>query len=248
MWHAAEWPTHYDFTGKAVAYVGTGPTSVQVLPYIQAQAKSVNVYCRSMTYCHPFSNFKYPAWVKWAFRWAPGFLALYAFMVANIFAIWAYFAFRPESWIAKNTERYCRQHLKKQVSDPILLQQLTPTGRFGSKRPLVSLSGFFETLQKDNVEVISDPIVAVDETGIITKQPHTNDIVLQIDSPEVDSHFTAESQSKEQTSHIKADVLIWGTGFKMQGWGGAVPTKGRDDQFLSEHWKGSPNTLYGKYI
>ncbi|KAJ4854534.1 flavin-binding monooxygenase-like domain-containing protein [Trichoderma breve] len=218
MWHASEWPMHYDFTGKTVAYVGTGPTSVQVLPCIQSQAKSVKVFCRSMTYCHPFNNFKYPASVKWVFRWVPGVLALYAFLVANLFAIWAYFAFRPESWIAKNTERYCRRHLKRQVSDPILLQQLTPTGRFGSKRPLVSLSGFFETLQKNNVE---------------------------IDEPEVDGHSSTASQTKEQHSHIEADIIIWGTGFKMQGWGGAIPTIGRNGQLLSEHWRDSPNALYG---
>ncbi|KAK4076574.1 uncharacterized protein Triagg1_4177 [Trichoderma aggressivum f. europaeum] len=216
MWHASEWPMHYDFTGKIVAYVGTGPTSVQVLPYIQAQAKSVKVFCRSMTYCHPFNNFKYPASVKWIFRWAPGVLALYAFLVANLFAIWAYFAFRPESWVAKNTER-----------------------------PLVSLSGFFETIQKNNVEVISDPIIAVDDAGIIRKRPHTGDVVLQIDEPDRDGDSSTESQTKEQDSHIEADVLIWGTGFKMQGWGGAVPTMGRNGQLLSEHWRDSPNALYG---
>ncbi|UKZ64286.1 uncharacterized protein TrAtP1_005504 [Trichoderma atroviride] len=245
MWHASEWPAKYDFTGKSVAYVGTGPTSVQVLPYIQAQAKSVSVFCRSMTYCHPFSNFKYPAWIKWAFRWIPGFLALYAFMIGNLFGLWAYFAFRPASWMAKNTERYCRRTLEKQVPDDVLRQKLTPVGRFGSKRPLVSLSGFFETLQKDNVEVINYSIIAVDEYGVITKRPHTDDVVLQIDDPAAVSRQSSESQPKAQNLHIKADVLIWGTGFKMQGWGGAVPTTGRDDQILSDHWKSSPNALYG---
>lgn len=247
MWHASEWPAKYDFTGKSVAYVGTGPTSVQVLPYIQAQAKSVSVFCRSMTYCHPFNNFKYPAWIKWAFRWIPGFLALYAFLVGNLFGLWAYFAFRPESWMAKNTERYCRRTLEKQVPDDILRQKLTPVGRFGSKRPLVSLSGFFETLQKDNVEVIGNPIVGVDEYGVITKRPHTDDVVLQIDDSAASSRRSSESQPKTQSLHIQADVLIWGTGFKMQGWGGAVPTIGRDGQVLSDHWKNSPNALYGSY-
>lgn len=248
MWHASEWPAKYDFTGKSVAYVGTGPTSVQVLPYLQAQAKSVSVFCRSMTYCHPFNNFKYPAWIKWAFRWIPGFLALYAFIVGNLFGIWAYFAFRPESWVAKNTERYCRRTLQKQVPDDILRQKLTPVGRFRSKRPLVSLSGFFETLQKDNVEVTSNPIIAVDEYGVVTQRPHTDDVVLQIDDSAAVSRRSSESQSRSQTLHIKADVLIWGTGFKMQGWGGAVPTIGRDDHLLSNHWKDSPNALYGAYI
>ncbi|KAJ5825154.1 hypothetical protein N7474_002292 [Penicillium riverlandense] len=35
-WHTADRPEHYDFTGKTVAYVATGPTSVQVLPHLQS--------------------------------------------------------------------------------------------------------------------------------------------------------------------------------------------------------------------
>lgn len=71
---ASEWPAKYDFIDKSmvygiwyVVYVGTGPTSVQVLPYIQAQAMSVSAFYQSMIYCQPFNNFKYPACVKWAF-------------------------------------------------------------------------------------------------------------------------------------------------------------------------------------
>ncbi|KAJ5413628.1 monooxygenase [Penicillium cosmopolitanum] len=247
MWHASDWPENYYFAGKSVAYVGTGPTSVQVLPYIQAQAKEVSVFCRSMTYCHPFTNIKYPGWVKWAFRWIPGLLALYSLIVASLFAPWAYFAFRPETWLARYTEHYCRRVLEKQVPDPDLRKKLSPTGRFGSKRPLVSLSGFFDVLQKENVNVVSNPIMAVDEAGITTETPMTNDAVIQIDDADSSVSSVSTERPKVGGTHIKADVIIWGTGFQMQGWGGAVPTLGREGKLLSEHWKDSPKTLFGTY-
>ncbi|KAH8803542.1 hypothetical protein F5884DRAFT_509071 [Xylogone sp. PMI_703] len=244
-WHTVDWPEEYDFKGKSVAYVGTGPTSVQVLPHLQAQAKSVNVFCRSMTYCHPFINFSYPDWIRWAFRWIPGLLALYTFIIAFFFGIWAYFAFRPETWLARYTEQYCHRYLEKKISDSSLLRIIRPKGRFGAKRPLVSLSGFFEVLQKDNVSVIDGQVIAIDESGVITKAAATNDAIVQIDNETANTARTSLSSSNNETVHVRADVLIWGTGFKMQGWGGAVPTVGRDGRLLSEHWEDYPKTLYG---
>jgi cation diffusion facilitator CzcD-associated flavoprotein CzcO len=243
-WHTLDWPSNYDFTGKIVAYVGTGPTSVQVLPHLQSQAASVNVFCRSMTYCHPFSNFRYPKAVKWAFRWIPGLLAGYTYLVASLFGIWAWFAFRPASFVARFTERYCLRKLDQEVADPVLRRKLAPSGRFGAKRPLVSLAGFFDVLQKENVHLQDQPIVAIDAAGVITKDRSSQDG----SSVPRDETKNAETTAIEAgTTHIKADVLIWGTGFKMQGWGGAVPTLGRGGVLLTEHWSEGPDTLYGAY-
>jgi cation diffusion facilitator CzcD-associated flavoprotein CzcO len=242
-WHTLDWPQGYDFTGKKVAYVGTGPTSVQVLPHLQRQAASVNVFCRSMTYCHPFVDFHYPRPIKWAFRWIPGLLAFYTFLIASMFGFWAWFSFRPSTHVAKFTEYYCRRILRKEVHDPVLRQKLEPSGRFGAKRPLVSLAGYFEVLQKENVQLIKHPIAAIDANGVITKSPPSpRDAVINIDGPA--NGETARTES--ENTYFAADVLIWGTGFKMQGWGGAVPTIGRSGMLLSEHWKDGPKTLYGK--
>jgi cation diffusion facilitator CzcD-associated flavoprotein CzcO len=241
-WHTVDWPSTYDFAGKTVAYVGTGPTSVQVLPYLQQHAASVKVFCRSMTYCHPFNNFRYPKPIKWAFRWIPGLLAVYSYIVALLFGLWAWFAFRPESYVAKFTEYYCRRKLKMEVSDPLLQRKLEPSGRFGAKRPLVSLEGYFEVLQKDNVEVSKCPIIAINATGI-----NTNSNNWASDSGiETCGLPNGRSAAMEDTKHIEADVLIWGTGFQMQGWGSAVPTIGRTGILLSEHWEEGPKTLHGE--
>lgn len=244
-WHASDWPESYDFTGKRVAYVGTGPTSIQVLPYIQAQAASLSVFCRSMTYCHPWFNVQYSDRTKWAFRRVPGLMSVYAWLIGNLFFIWAFFAFKPDSWVSSFTEWFCRRHLAGQVADPELLATLQPTGRFGSKRPLVTFGSFFDTLQKPNVVVTKNPIVEVDGTGIITHAPVTDDVCIQIDEPRTDDAGTDVGSIEKGRKHTEVDVIVWGTGFLMQGWGGAVPTKGRGGILLSDHWGGSPETLYG---
>ncbi|KAB5513419.1 hypothetical protein GE09DRAFT_1162355 [Coniochaeta sp. 2T2.1] len=239
-WHNGDWPDNYDFAGKTVAYVGTGPTLIQVIPTLQAQAASVKVFCRSMTYCHPFINLTYPTWVKWAFRRIPGLMALWAWTFMILFGTWAYFAFRPATWVARNTERYCRRVLHKQVRDPVLREKLAPTGRFGAKRPMVSLAGFFNVLQKDNVEVIKNPIVGVDASGVITTVPRTKG---QIEGNLGNGHAITE-KSEDETDHTRADVLIWGTGYLMQGWEGAVHTIGRSGVVLREKWLDETKTLY----
>ncbi|QLI72763.1 FAD-binding monooxygenase BOA2 [Metarhizium brunneum] len=245
VWHAADWPEDYDFTNKTVAYVGTGPTLVQALPHMQAKANLVHVFCRSMAYCQPMPNFEYPLWARRAFRWTPALLRIYAFILASAFFIWLYFAYRPGSWTARLTERGCRWYLYREVSDEHLLSILTPAGRFGSKRPLVSYSGFFKALQKDNVRVINCPIVAMDEFGLIVETPRSSDSKRRIEVLERGEDHTEEIQSMDQTIHVQADVLIWGTGFKVQEWGGTVPTIGRTGETLREHWDHYPNTLYG---
>ena len=246
VWHTADWPQQYDFTGKTVAYVGTGPTFVQVLPHLQQQASSLHVFCRSLTYCHPFTNFKYPAVVKGAFRRIPGLLALYSHIVAWTFGFWAYLVFRPETWLAKHTERSCRRHLAKEVSDTALLEKLKPPGRFGSKRPLVSLSDFFKTLQEKNVSLINDPIVSIDEHGLITSTKTRSDEIKPVDDASTPMTTDSPASMADGTTHTQANVLLLGTGFIMQGWGGAIPTTGRNGLLLSHHWADYPVSLYGK--
>ncbi len=88
-----------------------------------------------------------------------------------------------------------------------------PVGRFGSKRPLVSLDGFFDVLQKENVHVITDPITSIDAQGVVTKAPpRTNDAIVQIE--QISSDAMAPQAVSSTDILRKADVLILGTGFK----------------------------------
>ena len=48
-------------------------------------------------------------------------------------------------------------------------------------------------------------------------------------------------------SHRSFDVIIWGTGFLMQGWASMVPTWGINGSLLADHWSDEPKTLYGEF-
>ena len=192
-----------------------------------------------MTYCHPFRDFKYPAWLLWLFSWIPGTLSVYAALVSSLFGIWAWFAFRPDTLLARQEEAYCNKHLKNTISDPGLRAKLQPIGRFGAKRPLVS-NTFFKVIQQPNVFVASEDLVSLSASKITSRcrRPH-----CLADHP-VDQAGLAELCE----IHRSFDVIIWGTGFLMQGWGSMVPTRGLFGSLLADHWTDEPKTLYGKAV
>ncbi|KAL4808013.1 hypothetical protein BDV18DRAFT_167831 [Aspergillus unguis] len=51
--HSAAWDHSVDFTGKTVGVIGTGSTSVQIVPELQKVAKHVQVFMRSPTWVSP---------------------------------------------------------------------------------------------------------------------------------------------------------------------------------------------------
>jgi cation diffusion facilitator CzcD-associated flavoprotein CzcO len=251
MWHTYNWPANVDLSGKVVAYIGSGPSAVQILPSIQPVVKSLKVYVRSMTYCLPMSNAINPPAIQFVKRWVPGLLSVYAFVLGYIFGLWSYYLFRPGSWVARSAEWYCTSFFEQEVTDPILREKLRPKGRIGDKRPLVSRS-FYRVLQKPNVEVITDRVSLIDERGIVSAPVHP--------APEDTSNYKIREGNSQNGSldgisldnltregvHNDVDVIIWGTGFKMQGWGTAFRVVGRQGKTLGEHWGGAPQTLYGE--
>ena len=53
LMHSASWNHDVDFEGKTVGVIGTGSTSVQIVPQLQKVAKEVQVYMRSPTWISP---------------------------------------------------------------------------------------------------------------------------------------------------------------------------------------------------
>lgn len=51
--HSAKWNHDVDFNNKTIGVIGTGSTSVQILPQLQKVAKKVKVFMRSPTWISP---------------------------------------------------------------------------------------------------------------------------------------------------------------------------------------------------
>jgi len=101
--------------------------------------------------------------------------------------------------------------------DPELFAKSVPNYPPAGKRMLIDNGNWLSTLKRDNVHVVTDPIVAIDATGVKT----------------------------ESGAHHDADVLIYGTGFHADRFLWPMAIKGKGGADLQEHWDGDPRAYLG---
>ena len=194
--HTARWDHDLDLRGKRVAIVGTGASAVQVIPEIAKVAEHLTVFQRTPIWCLPKPDRQMPGSLRWLMRHLPmgdvaARLASQAFVEAT-FPLPAHFnGVIPFAALA---ERAGRDHLRRQVKDPVLRDKLTPRYAVGCKRPSFHNS-YLATFNRENVLLETGAIERVTKTGIRTA---------------------------EGTLH-KADVLILATGFKVFDTGNMPP-------------------------
>ncbi|WP_433608738.1 flavin-containing monooxygenase [Dactylosporangium sp. CA-139114] len=116
-------------------------------------------------------------------------------------------------------ERAALANLRRAVRDPALRARLTPDYRMGCKRVLKS-DDYYPALARDNVEVVTDAIAEVRPHAVVTR---------------------------DGTEH-PADVIVFGTGFRVTDLPIAERIRGRDGRSLAEHWQGSPQALRGTTV
>ena len=100
-------------------------------------------------------------------------------------------------------EQLARRHIERQVADPGLRAVLTPDYTIGCKRILLS-SSYYPALQRANVDLITERITELTQTGLVTA---------------------------DGAAH-PADVIIYGTGFKVVGAVAGLNVTGRDGRVL----------------
>lgn len=208
--HTARWDHSQDLTGKRVAVIGTGASAVQVIPEIAPIVASLTVFQRTPIWCFPKFDVPLAAPMRWAMR-LPGGMALQrlasqAFVEATFPIAAQYFTVFP---LAKRMEAAGRAYLRRQVHDPVVREQLTPSYAVGCKRPGFH-NTYLSTFNRDNVHLVVDPIDRITPTGVVTA---------------------------DGTAH-EVDVLILATGFKVMD-SDNIPTfavTGAGGQTLSEFW------------
>ncbi len=120
---------------------------------------------------------------------------------------------RVANWLVKMA---CLNYLNRTVTDESLRQKLLPDYPIGAKRILVA-DGYYEALIRENVELITDPIDAIDETGILTRSGR----------------------------HYPCDVIIFGTGFVTNPFLDGISIRGRAGRALAEHWSAGARAYLG---
>ncbi|TGK31782.1 NAD(P)/FAD-dependent oxidoreductase [Leptospira gomenensis] len=218
LFHSARWDHTYDLKDKTVAVIGTGASSIQIVPAIQSAVKRLIVFQRTAPWViskpdRAISRFErglfriFPP-VQWLFR-----LTIYWMLEFRVIA----FTIHPG--LMKVLEIFAMSYLNRQVKDPALRNKVTPNFTIGCKRVLIS-NDYYGALQKSNVIVITEGISEIGEKGIVTKDG-------------------------EQHS---ADVLILATGFQAADATAPFTVKGLGGIDLNETWKNGPEAYLGTTV
>lgn len=164
------WDHEYDLAGKSVAVIGTGATSVQMIPQVAKSAASLDVYQRRAIWVFAKPDFAIPVIARRALRFVPGLQALIRGVAALAVEVGLVGISLYGKQIAPLTlipNWACRLFLFTQVRDRGLRKKLTPGYGFGCKRPSVS-NVYYKAFTRNNVDLITDPIDEITERGVRT--------------------------------------------------------------------------------
>jgi cation diffusion facilitator CzcD-associated flavoprotein CzcO len=220
-WHTVDWPKNLSLKGKRVGIIGTGPSACQLIPHIYKDLSSLIIYQRSPALCLPRDDYYTSALRKWIFRYVPFALRLHKWYLKEMAAFFGRNVFKVGTWWQKKARELAHWHLDQQVTNEVVRNKLRSPDNFGCKRPLV-LDDYYPVFNEPYVELITDPVTALDETSIISVNKET-----------------------KEKQHRKIDVLIWGTGYRPDAFGSQFPLYGRDGKTLQDHYVPEMFSLYG---
>ncbi|WP_232676389.1 NAD(P)/FAD-dependent oxidoreductase [Nocardioides sp. R-C-SC26] len=166
IFHSARWDHDVDLAGKRVAVIGTGASSIQIVPAIQPTVGHLDVYQRTAPWVIPRNDRRYPAFERAALRHVPGLQDLYR--TAIYWGREGYVpAFTRAPKLATPAKQMALANIRKGISDPALRAKVTPDFQIGCKRILIS-NTYYPALAADNTDLVTDPIARITPSGIVT--------------------------------------------------------------------------------
>lgn len=220
VFHTAEWPDDLDVTGKRVAVVGTGASAMQVVPAIAEHTAHLTVFQRSPQWVAPNAEYFAPVGddVHWLMEHVPYYHAWYRFRLAWVFndrvhsslqidPAWEH-ADRSLNAVNDGHRRVFTRYLEAQLAGrPDLLEKCLPDYPPFGKRMLLD-NGWFAALRRDDVELVTDGVARITETGVVS----------------------------DSGDEFDADVVVLSTGFDAQHYLPGIDVRGRDGLSLHDVW------------
>ncbi len=162
--HSARWDHDYDLTGRRVAVIGTGASTIQFVPEIQPKVAKLHLFQRTPPWIMPRQERAVTARKRRMYRRLP---LAQRIVRAGIYLLRELFVFGfRHLWLARYIERLALRHLAQSVPDPLLRAQLTPRYIIGCKRILAS-NEYLPALTRANVELVTAGIAEVREHAIV---------------------------------------------------------------------------------
>jgi cation diffusion facilitator CzcD-associated flavoprotein CzcO len=215
VFHSARLDHDYDLTGKRVAVIGTGASAVQFVPEIAPKVGKLHVFQRSGNWFLPRRNRPYPAWWKTLIRLAPGLQEFRRRFVYNYGESLTAMIRHPKT-VGRLGWLRSMAFMRWQLKDPEVRRKVWPDYTFGCKRVLFS-SHWLPALQRQNVEVITDAVTALEGNAVIA----------------------ADGTRRE------VDCVIWATGFKTNDFMLPMEIAGRGGRTIAAAWDGAPRAHLG---
>jgi cation diffusion facilitator CzcD-associated flavoprotein CzcO len=204
--HSAQWDHGHDLAGRNVAVIGTGASAVQFVPAIAPRVRKLTIFQRSGNWFLPRKNHSYPRPLRWAIQYVPGVEAYRRWFVFHYGEFLTMMIRHPRT-IGRLGRLQSALFMRRQLKDPAGRKKVWPDYTFGCKRVLFS-SWWLPTLQRPNVDVVTERITRVTPSGVVT----------------------------EDGVEHKVDTIIWGTGFKTTDFMFPMRITGAGGRSLDEAW------------
>jgi cation diffusion facilitator CzcD-associated flavoprotein CzcO len=213
--HSSRWDHDYDLRGKRVAVIGTGASAIQFIPHVAEEAGKLHVFQRTGNWFMARKNRQYPGWFKQLLRRLPILQALRRKYIYNYAESLTLMIRNPRTW-GRIGWLLSSLFMRSQLKDPEVRRKAWPDYTFGCKRILFS-SDFLPALQRPNVELITDRITRVTESGVVT----------------------AGGAERE------LDCIIYATGFRTTEFMFPMEITGAGGRSLREAWADGPHAHLG---
>jgi 4-hydroxyacetophenone monooxygenase len=228
--HSARWDPTVELAGRRVAVIGTGASAVQLIPAIADEVGELLVFQRTPPWLVPTPDYhdQVSEGQMWLFRHLPGFAEWYRFWLfwRNAEGMLPMVSVDPD-WMPNDqsvspANEMLRQlltgYLQVEFADrPDLLEKVVPAYPPSAKRVIRDNGIWARTLKRDDVQLISDGITEITETGIRTDDGAVHEV----------------------------DIIVFGTGFQASDFLTPMQVVGRHGVDLHERWAGDARAYLG---
>ena len=227
IFHSSHWPEALELKDKKVAIIGTGASSMQIVPAIADEVSELTIFQRSPQWARPIPRYHdalsaqaqyllenvpfYAAWFRFTMFWRYGD-GLLPFLKKD--PEWPH----PERAMNRVNDRHRQEMVDYMVAKldgrPDLIEKSMPSYPPYGKRILLD-NGWYDTIRKPNVTLYNEGVAA----------------------------FSASDVIGQKGNHCMPDIVVMATGFEVTKMASRLNITGRS-QRLDQVWNGDDPQAY----
>ena len=179
MFHSSRWDHRVPLDGARVGIIGTGSTAIQIVSGIVDRVGTLSLFQRTAQWIMPGENPPFTEEDRADLRHHPERLRQVHQELSDLFDVFANAVVDTGSPELAWVEKACLANLEENVHDPELRERLRPDYRAACKRLILS-PDFYDTIQRPNAELVTEPIQRIEAGGIRTVDGHLHELDLLV--------------------------------------------------------------------